>query len=251
MSTTLFSQYANTIRIKNFNGLNDDLLMERDGKLSIYYAPFDYTNTQAKVVIVGITPGKTQMVNALNEAHRQLNRGASMEDALRAAKRTASFSGAMRPNLIGLLDRIGLHRRLGIATCAALFESANHLVQTTSVLRFPVFVDGENYSGNPNMLKQPLLRRYLLEHFGQEARTLSDALFVPLGDKVAQALEFLACEGVIDSRRVLGGLPHPSGANAERIAYFLGQKAKEKLSIKTDPEKLDQALTALRYKVSA
>lgn len=93
MSTTLFSQYANTIRIKNFNGLNDDLLMERDGKLSIYYAPFDYTNTQAKVVIVGITPGKTQMVNALNEAHRQLNRGASMEDALRAAKRTASFSG--------------------------------------------------------------------------------------------------------------------------------------------------------------
>lgn len=41
--------------------------------------------------------------------------------------------------------------------------------------------------------------------------------------------------------RLLPELPHPSRANGERIAYFLGQKAKEKLSRLTDPEKLDNS----------
>ena len=36
-------------------------------------------------------------------------------------------------------------------------------------------------------------------------------------------------------------MPHPSGANAERISYFLGRKPRERLSAKTDPHKLDGA----------
>lgn len=39
--------------------------------------------------------------------------------------------------------------------------------------------------------------------------------------------------------RILDGLPHPSGANAERISYFLGKKAREVLSHKTNPKKID------------
>jgi len=251
MNASLFSRYASAIRNFSGNTADEHLLMDRDGHVAIHYAPFDYTNEKAKVVIVGITPGKTQMVNAIAEARRQMVLAASEDRILAAAKRTASFSGAMRPNLVGLLDKIGLNQWLDITSCDALFGTASELVQTTSVLRFPVFVDGENYNGTPNMLKHPLLRHYVIEHFGKEAQTLKDAVFVPLGDKVAETLRFLVSQGVIKPEQVLDGLPHPSGANAERIAYFLGNKSREALSAKTDPVKLERARERLCSQVRA
>jgi hypothetical protein len=42
---------------------SEQFLLEREEKkkLEIYYAPFEYVNERAKVVIVGITPGLHQM----------------------------------------------------------------------------------------------------------------------------------------------------------------------------------------------
>lgn len=54
---------------------------------------------------------------------------------------------------------------------------------------------------------------------------------------------------MVPARQVLTGLPHPSGANAERIQYFLGRKAAAALSTKTDPSKLDAARQALSNQV--
>lgn len=48
------------------------LLMDSDGAVKIYYAPFEYINPEARIVLVGITPGPTQMVNANNEARQAL-----------------------------------------------------------------------------------------------------------------------------------------------------------------------------------
>lgn len=48
------------------------LLMDASGNVKIYYAPFEYINHSARIVLVGITPGPTQMVNANNEAQRAL-----------------------------------------------------------------------------------------------------------------------------------------------------------------------------------
>jgi hypothetical protein len=190
------------------------------------------------------------MLNALREARRQLDRGTDPAAAAQAAKQVGAFSGAMRPNLVGLLDGIGLNRWLGLPSCDALFSGAAHLVQTTSALRNPVFVRGENYSGNPSMIRHPLLISMLRTGFGEDARRLPRAVFVPLGDKVAEALQFLAAEGCIARDRILDGLPHPSGANAERVAYFLGRKARDRLSAKTDPLKLDAARAALCARVA-
>src|SRR5690606_4431370 len=147
--------------------------------------PFEYVNREARVVIVGITPGQTQMLNAVKEAHRQLNLATDEQSTLRAAKSTGAFSGSMRPNLVGLLDTIGLNRWLGIQSCDSLFGADAHLVQTTSVLRNPVFVNGKNYNGTPDMVRHPLLRAQLLQCFGEDAKKLSKAVFIPLGDKVA------------------------------------------------------------------
>ena len=49
--------------------------------------------------------------------------------------------------------------------------------------------------------------------------------------KPAAALRHLAGLGILDPSHILDGLPHPSGANAERVAYFLGRKAMRVLGI--------------------
>lgn len=252
---TIFSvdeiRRANASTIKSANDIPKGLELAKDGKLSVHYIPFDTINTSAKVVLVGITPGLTQLTNALKEAQSQLKAGADRETVLKMSKKTGAFSGTMRPNLIALLDRIGLHKWLNLKSCNDLFDGASNLMHTTSVLRYPVFADGKNYNGTPNMVTNAFLREHLEKYFGEEAKVLSKAVFIPLGDKVSDALSHLASRGFLDRERILDGLPHPSGANAERIKYFLGQKDRSVLSVKTDPNKLDEALCKLQIQVAA
>jgi hypothetical protein len=231
--------------------LYEKLMLAAEGDLRVCYAPFEFINQEAHVVIVGITPGSTQMINALKEARRQLDLGASEEEVLKAAKATGAFSGSMRPNLTALLDAIGLQRWLGIRSCEELFGSAARLVQTTSVLRNPVFVRGENYNGSPGITRSPLLREQLENGFARDAAVLRNAVFIPLGDKVTEALHYLVARGLMRADSILDGLPHPSGANGERIAYFLGRKARHELSGKTTPQKIEEARTRLRSRVAA
>ena len=257
MNKKLFQRFAPIIRslspeeLAGAPTLYEKLSLAEDQGLRVCYAPFEYINTSARVVIVGITPGHTQMLNAVREVRRQLDQNASDEMVLKAAKATGAFSGSMRPNLTGLLDAIGLQRWLGISGCEALFGNSAHLVQTASVLRNPVFVDGENYNGTPNMVRHPLLREQLTAYFAEDIKALPNAVFVPLGEKVTEALNYLADQGLMPRERILEGLPHPSGANAERIAYFLGRKARHELSAKTNPTKLDEARVSLQQRILA
>lgn len=232
--------------------LPKELLLASEGSLQTFYAPFDYINPKARITICGITPGHSQAVKALNEARRLLKAGASLEEAKRKAKETASFAGAMRTNLIAMLNHIGLAKLLGIDSCARLFDTHTHLVHYTSALRYPVFVSGGNYSGSPSMLSQQSLRQQVDTYLAEEARVLGgNCVYVPLGPKVAKAFEHLQQKGLVKPEQVLAGLPHPSGANAERISYFLGNKAREKLSAKTNADVLDTARTQLCAKVAS
>lgn len=79
----------------------------------------------------------------------------------------------------------------------------------------------------------------------EELNKASNAVLLPLGPKVQHYLEKVV-KGTNFENRLLPELPHPSGANAERIAYFLGRKAKENLSRLTDPEKLDNSKKNMR-----
>lgn len=245
MTNSTFTKYRSAIKNYSGDASAANLLMARDGSVSVHYAPFEWVNPQARVVVVGITPGKTQAGNALNEAKRAMNDGAADTEVLRRAKATGAFSGAMRPNLVSLLDAVGLQRWLGLPTCGELFGSASTLLQTASVLQFPVFVDGENYNGSPDPTKHPMLRELVVEHFGRMCVQLPNAVFVPLGPVPSKVLAWLTTKGTVKEGQVLNGLPHPSGANAERIKYFLGQKSRPELSAKTDPDKLDAAKAAL------
>jgi hypothetical protein len=249
MDTQIFDQYASAIRAAASPG-DPSLRMAAEGQIEIFYAPFEAVNPQAKLVLVGITPGRVQAANALAEARRQLAAGATSGEAMRKAKEVGAFSGPMRANLTAMLDHIGLDRWLGIGSCKELFDTKPHLLQTASALQFPVFVEGENYNGNPDPMRTPVLRRLVMEHFAKLGGQLPHAVFIPLGPVPTKVMEGLINDGCFRKDQVLSGLPHPSGANAERIQYFLGRKDSSQLSVKTNPTLLDSARSRLQGQVS-
>src|SRR5205085_2301592 len=117
-----------------------------------------------------------QWKNAMLEAQRQLAAGSPQQEVLRAARLAGAFSGAIRPNFVALLDAIGVQRWLGIKSCATLFDLDAHLVQISAILRHPVFVDDNNYSGTPGIARLPFLRGNVLRYYAEEA-----ALLPPIG----------------------------------------------------------------------
>lgn len=241
-----------TIReeIANPSSLVLDQETHRNKLFEIAYAPFDYVNQSAKIVIVGITPGRQQMENALLEYAAQLASGATVSNALASTKTHASFSGPMRKNLVAMLNSIGVPKLLGLESTDELWGEASNLAHFTSALRYPVFMNGSNYSGTPEMLKVPVLKEYLEKWLLQEMQLLPNALYVPLGPKVGDVVSHVAEMSNIPKVQILSGLPHPSGANAERIAYFLGRKKKEDLSVKANSSKIDAARSSLSKKIN-
>ena len=235
--------------IVSYNENRDDipeafLLNESaDGKLREYYIPFDYVNTGAKIIIVGLTPGKTQWENAVLAAKKAILEDADEETILMNAKQTGAFSGTLRDTLVEMLDYIGLNQKLHIRSVADCFEEGATDIHFTSAFINPIFKvkDGKltNYSvstapslGSP---KNELLKESLIEGIVKEIQTIPQALIFTLGAPCAGIFDQLIEMGLVDRKRVFNGLPHPSRANSERIAYFLNKKDPEKASIKTNP----------------
>lgn len=257
MPDLLFSRYREAIRGLDLAQVTapaqipEAFLLGREGRYSTHYIPFESVHPQARIVVAGITPGFAQWKNAMREAQRRLAAGSDDDTVLRAARLAGAFSGAIRPNFVALLDAIGVQRWLGIASCATVFDQDAGLMQVSAILRHPVFVDAKNYSGSPAPLRNAFLREQVLRWFAEEARQLPDALYIPMGASVSETLDWLVAEGHIRPGRVLHGLPHPSGANAERVAYFLGRKERAALSGKTNGAQIDAAREALLAQMEA
>lgn len=182
-------------------------------------AQFDYVNSKAKVVIVGITPGNSQL--------KQSREGLS----LREIKRQNAFGGNMRPNLIQMLNHVGVNRFLGINSCKTLWEDDFNLVEMTSLLKEATYEvtmrKGERVMKMFNDVKQidkvASLQNLFRKRFVADCALYSDAvLFVGLGPGVYDMLCKLKAEGIINAKVI--GMAHPSGANAGRIACYLGKK---------------------------
>ena len=226
MNIQLFEKFSSVLTAPNSPLLRDPrLLMEESGGVKIYYSPFEYLNTEARIVLVGITPGPTQMVNANNEARRCILAGKSTQEAMKNAKDTAAFSGEpMRSNLIRQLNHWGVHQWLRVSDSANLFADKRHLLQTTSLLRYPVFVDDKDYRGTPDMIKHLLLKNYLLKHFVAEVEQIKEAVLFGLGPQVQKVLDHLVDQKILPADRVIGGMLHPSGNCTYRINYLIGDR---------------------------
>ncbi|MDP4106795.1 MAG: hypothetical protein Q8935_17815 [Bacillota bacterium] len=207
--------------------LKQQFLLEKDEKrkLEIYYAPFEHINEKAKVVIAGITPGLNQMKVSYQTVMDFKDKKATDEEILHQVKQNSSFEGTMRKNLIAMLDELQLHTYLDISSTSDLFTTASNLVHTTSIITYPVFYNGKNYSGStPNLLKTELLKKLVIVNFAKELVKLNHALIIPLGVNVEKALAYLAENNYMNADGVLNGFPHPSGGNGHRHRQFAENK---------------------------
>lgn len=196
--------------------LTERFLIKKEGNLEVYYAPHnEYVNTEAKIVIVGITPGWSQMQTAFKKMIDDLSLEIPINQALINTKMAASFAGSMRRNLVEMLDECGIAEFLNTESSSSLFNKKRYLLHTTSVIKYPVFHNGKNYTGHrPNIEQSEVLSYFAYQEFPKELNLISaPALVIPLGKTVEQIFEKLITEGKLLNHVYLFGFPHPSGAN--------------------------------------
>ncbi|TXC89335.1 hypothetical protein FS935_17835 [Metabacillus litoralis] len=207
--------------------LTDKFLIAKEDQLSMYYSPHnEYINKSAKIVIVGITPGWVQMKEAYTQLIKSINHNHSIEQSLKAAKMAASFSGNMKKNLVDMLDQCSINEISQSYSTSSLFHEHRHLLHTTSIIKYPVFLKEKNYTGHkPSIISSPLLSSYAFHEFSKELEQIqSPALIIPLGKTVEHLIKQLLSRGKHLEHTYLYGFPHPSGANGHRKKQFEEQK---------------------------
>jgi hypothetical protein len=203
-----------TINQKNVK--DRKFLLKKEKNIEIYYAPFDYINSKAKIVIVGITPGLQQML----QSYEVINQGKSLKEV----KDLSSFKGSMRTGLIKYLDELKINDILKIKSCESLFNKNSRYLHTTSLVKYPVFDKGKNYSG-ANILKKKILLDFIEKNFLEELKTLKKSIIIPLGNTVSSTIEYLNNKYDLKLTCFLKGFPHPSGANARKNIQFKENKS--------------------------
>lgn len=229
----MFENYIDKIiqlnRFEKEDILNKKFLLEKDEKINIYYAPHnEFVNKKAKIFVIGITPGWTQTQIAFKTANEGLVNNVEIIDILKKCKYNSRFSGSMRENLIDMLDQIGLNKKFQINSSSELFDEDNNLLHTTSLIKYPVFINGKNYNGhNPDILCNELLIKYIKKYFISEINELQNVVIIPLGKAVEEVLTYLIDNSIINNNyTILFGFPHPSGANGHRKEIFENNKKK-------------------------
>ncbi len=216
-------------KIKSLSRLDRETILTpqfevvRDADLTVYYAPHnEYINEQAKILIVGITPGWSQTLCAFQTAKKGIEQNLTEEEICFQCKMNSRFAGTMRKNLISMLDELNLQDFLNLPSCDELFTPENRLLHTTSLIKYPCFYKGKNYSGHtPPISGTEVLKRYLQTEFSEELHCLDHVrLIIPLGSAVERVFRELCWKPFLCEQKILWGFPHPSGLNARRTDQF-------------------------------
>ncbi|MXN90930.1 hypothetical protein GR160_06785 [Flavobacterium sp. Sd200] len=193
--------------------------------IEIFYAPFDYINPNAKIIIVGITPGWSQMEKSYRTAITSFSINQNWEEATKEVKKQASFAGSMRNNLITMLDELELNNKLNILSTSQLFDEQNSILHTTSIIKYPTFNKGKNYTGRtPLPLRTEILKNFIESNFLPEINNFENKLVIPLGTCVSKVLTKLNEDNLLNSNIYLNHFPHPSGSNGHRHKQFKDYK---------------------------
>ena len=234
------------------------LTLGSEGRYSLEYVPFDHVNSDARLVIIGITPGPTQRDDAYDETRRLLARGLPDEEILSGVKKYAAFGGpSMRPNLERMIDALGIMSLLGGGRAAELWQARSHLLHATSVVPHAAFVGKKPFAGSFEEIQRVgLLRRCFERDFLPTlSRLPHDAHYIGLGPTPAAALAFAAEKGFIEPGRILGWLAHPSSQGGSQVSVYLGEKTIDDLN-ERDPVRrrastLAAAAEVLRLRLKA
>jgi hypothetical protein len=248
----LLDRFSSDLR----RGVSDDSayqLASEQGTI-VYYLPFEEINRDARLVLVGITPGPTQMSRARMVAGAALRDSSSHPQVLRAAKKAAAFDG-MRPRINEMLDHFQIPQRLSLGSSRALWNENFDYFQPTSIIPNAAFRHGKYFNGPfEYVLSIGALRNEFENGFIRSIRELrTDATFVAMGPVVETALKWCIAHGALREEQYLGYLPHPSGSAGSQFDYFMKKKRADELSPK-DPVRhraasLDDAYESMKRNV--
>jgi len=211
----LLKQIRSLKKINKSMITNKNFLIKKENNIEIYYAPFDYINSKAKIMIVGITPGLQQMI----QSFEAIKNGRSLKEV----KDLSSFKGSMRTTLIKYLDALKINKKLRIKSCESLFNINSRYLHSTSLIKYPVFDKGKNYSGS-NLLKKKILLDFLETYFVKELKKLDKTIIIPLGNTVSSTIDYLNDKFSLKLKCFLKGFPHPSGLNVRKDFQFKKNK---------------------------
>lgn len=245
------STIESSLKSSSKSSFRDEVLgLGTEGDLSTFFAPFDHINENADVVIVGITPGVSQALEAILSMRSALLAGASINEAAQRAKQSASFKGKMRDLGARLMDHFRFNEVFGMETTLDLFGKHKDRAHYTSVLRYPFLKAYKNFSGDKKMLARPIMKTMIEKCLVPELQSLPQAWIVPFGPNAHAVLTSLAERGLIDDEKILGGLLHPSGTQWNRYRPQLEMCSREEaMSVPGGAAVLERS-DALHEKVS-
>jgi hypothetical protein len=221
---SLFQRYAPTLRS---SGDKATCILGNENGYTVNYIPFEYVNAEARLILVGITPGPKQIKCAYRTAQRLLSSidSRSSTEILCEVKRTCAFAG-MRDRINEMLNHFGIPPRVGATSADSLWETDFGLFNTASVVPNAAFRNGAYFNGPFSaVLESPLLRSQFEKAFVPAIeRITKKALYIAMGPVVDEALAWCAARGVLQEHQVLGYFPHASGASGSQFAYFMRKK---------------------------
>lgn len=250
MDRNMFCQYANDLKRLGATGVGaSEFLLGNDGRYQLQYIPFEYVNRDARLVLVGITPGNTQLALAYGKAQELLRSGWSEAQILPEVKSAGAFGGpAMKPNLLKMLQHFQFDKILGIDDVSTLWAGNAGLLHSTSTVPHAAFNKaGKMFAGSfDEVMASPLLKKCFLDCFVPSAEEMNiDVLFVGLGPCPQAALEWCVQKGVLTRQQVLGSFCHPARSGGSAVKYYLREVQKDDLApadpVRNRTEWLDKA----------
>ena len=256
---TLFERFApGVLALQDGTTTSPSMLIGSEGRRQLYYIPFDFVNRDARLVMVGITPGNNQLSIAYKTARPLIARGASEQEVLRAVKKEASFGGGgVRPNLLRMMKHFEFAKLLGVRSEESLWSENSGLMHTTSVVPHAAFIGDKMFAGSfDDVLRSNLFRTCFEDHFVESLKTINaSAYYVGLGKTPAAALDWCVSKGVLKPNQVLGAFAHPSRSGGSTVDYYLQVKRRENMK-QNDPvlkggraEWLDNAYAGMKQAV--
>ncbi|WP_322048163.1 hypothetical protein [Paraburkholderia sp. J67] len=259
MERQQFHRFSNDLMRLGAEGITaPQFSLGQSGGYELRYTPFEYVNRDAKLVIVGITPGNTQLELSYGKAQELLRQGLPFDQTLREIKKFGAFGGSsMRPNLLKMLRHFEFERLLGISDVELLWGEHADRLQSTSVVPHAAFKRGKMFAGSfDEVLASSLLSECFRDCFVPSVKEMSsDTLFVGLGPCPQAALDWCIRNGNLHPKQVLGAFCHPSGAGGSTTRYYLREVVREELDaknpVRSRADWLDSAYEQMRAAISS
>lgn len=243
-NTQLFNRFRSELARGTAALYSSKTEVGRDSTFVLYYTPFEHENLDAELVVVGMTPGPTQLELCYTETPKLLAKGLPDADVLSRIKPIGAFGGStMRPNLVKQLEHFRIAERLGLRHANELWSTAGARFHATSVVPHAAFHAKRQAQEMPKLfsgsfdavLGSRILRECFEQHFLAQLRRMSrSARYIGLGSTPRAALRHAVSEGIVDASQVLGTFAHPSTSGGSRVQLYLREVQPDDLKSK-DP----------------